>query len=413
MTEFTFVWAAKKTSHITEKDRQLIDRDQGGKKMLYPSRWRVQKSGSTLKTEWLQNWYWNILALMISVVLGATGRGENSTTSEMTHGTITGSQLTDDKPALWRQIEIPGAQCGNGSPYRIYFRPGQKNKLSIGFMSGGACWNFFTCYGPARLTNLKLANSWGLNKGIFSQKSTSVGSYTQVFLPYCTGDVYIGQHTATYRKKRTRHVGKSNTQATLNYLAQNLDGWSELEKVFVHGSSAGAIGALLHLRALDQSFKHVPEKTLLADSPGMHFGGQFWNKFSSALRMDFKMAFEEIGLEFKSDQGIVAADMETLCHNYSDWNVGFIQFDQDFIMSGIFGNISPFRHKRNVYGEKGIWQTVLNGVNNCSAWVGQGWDHTVLYSDKQMEKTRDGLSVRNFIWKLLLGESGLTVPKPF
>lgn len=94
----------------------------------------------------------------------------------------------------WKQI-APGGKtgCANGSPYSFYVRDGAPSKLLVYFEGGGACWNNFSCRPgsdlyKAALTDDETAKYIG---GIFNVNNTAnpVADYTQVFVPYCTGDL--------------------------------------------------------------------------------------------------------------------------------------------------------------------------------------------------------------------------------
>ena len=51
----------------------------------------------------------------------------------------------------WEKVTIPEARCGDGSSYFVYLKRGDPRRLSVDFMGGGICWNFFTCWGPFNL----------------------------------------------------------------------------------------------------------------------------------------------------------------------------------------------------------------------------------------------------------------------
>ena len=310
--------------------------------------------------------------------------------------TVSGQQLRK-----WEKIPVEGAQCGNGKTYNIFYSEGRSDRLSLGFMGGGACWNFATCFGP---TPLALLFSWQFVPhltGMFGHSGNPTRDYTHVFLPYCTGDVFAGDHVGKYLGQKTLHHGKKNTELALQTILERYPKLSQVQKLVVHGSSAGAIGALFHLQSLSEKFTETPEKILIADSPGMHFGQKFWKKFSKPMLKDLQNAFSNIGIHLDPDRGDVAHQMADLCRTYSDWRMGFLHFDRDIVMSSLFGEISRDEHEQMIYGKHGIWQTLLQGIGNCSAWIGKGPGHTVLLTNLSMMIQRDGMDVRQFVINLL------------
>lgn len=306
------------------------------------------------------------------------------------------------KERSWRKVPVPAARCGNGEPYHIFLSDGDPDKLALGFMGGGACWNKSTCYGPTPLTILGPMPFMLHKTGIFSNKRGPVKDYTHVYFPYCTGDVYVGRHTAVYKGRETYHQGQFNVEASIKQILKIRPELRFADRLFVHGSSGGAIGALFHLPYLDAQFKDVESKILVADSPGLHFGKKFWNKFSPKMQGDFDRAFENLNIPYDPNDGSISQHMDDLCQAFSSWRIGFMQFDRDIVMSGLFGAIFPFQHRHSVYSPRGIWQTLLGSKStNCSAWIGEGYAHTVLLTTFSMLMSREGIRADTWVRRLV------------
>ena len=154
-----------------------------------------------------------------------------------------------------------GAACGDGSPYRIFVnRALFTKKTVVMFEGGGACWSQGVCEGDGGI--LGASNPNGLPTNYLTGPTRSFLGYvtpftsrlnpwpackTQswniVYVPYCTGDVHVGNKIAVYNDKnasqpRTEyHRGDRNIVATANWLAANMYRPDEL---LVTGFSAAA-----------------------------------------------------------------------------------------------------------------------------------------------------------------------------
>lgn len=280
----------------------------------------------------------------------------------------------------WEKIEIPGAFCGNGEPYSVFLDHKDTDKLLIEFMGGGACWSEGTCYGSSpltQLTPLQMAEATVMNDD--SKAGNPWNQHTAIFMPYCTGDVHAGFHIAFYKPAvALYHSGYTNTVLTFAYLKQkNLVNFPALTDVTLWGYSGGAIGAFLHTDTLNPYLSANTRKTLIADSPGLHFGKTFWQKFPQQLNHDYAESFARIGLVYSLDDGFLAPLMGPVFLKLNDWNIGILQSTQDMVMSIIFGNISPQEHRRLVLGPQGI-AAIAKNYANVKTWIADTITHTFL-----------------------------------
>jgi hypothetical protein len=128
--------------------------------------------------------------------------------------------------------------------------PGDKDKLLFYFQSGGACWDDLTTNGvPFCSTDCVPINE----VGIFNRSNinNAFKSYTVVYAMYCSGDVWGGNVTRSYKDSNGVPVsqqGSANAAATLNWVMQQQKLGSlatKLTDLVVMGGSAGSIGAQL------------------------------------------------------------------------------------------------------------------------------------------------------------------------
>lgn len=169
------------------------------------------------------------------------------------------------------QIEVPGMVCADGSASYITLTA-RRNAENILFylQGGGACWNKTTCkLGFARsLTRVLPHHDWNNGSGIFNDGDENPlhGNYQIITIPYCTGDVFIGDRVINYGTKASpyviRHHGFKNVQLAMQAAKQLL---GEPQKVTLLGASAGGMGSYFHMQTLVNTFP-MADKSVISDS---------------------------------------------------------------------------------------------------------------------------------------------------
>mgnify|MGYP000306631335 CR=1 FL=1 len=139
----------------------------------------------------------------------------------------------------WTRVELPGTVCSNGSQYRFwYYDSPTSNNLLISFEGGGACWDYPSCSGQTGI--LGAANPNGIPVDYITQmkatyvsplvngadpgiplrpkRNIATNGWDVVYMPYCTGDVHVGNRVVTYTDPTGqnppivyRHNGYNNT----------------------------------------------------------------------------------------------------------------------------------------------------------------------------------------------------------
>jgi hypothetical protein len=306
----------------------------------------------------------------------------------------------DSKAGAWEKVKVEGVECGNGQEYKVFIRKGDSNKLAVGFSGGGACWSASTCFGMVPLTSLKPTENFNGDEGIFStnQNQSLVATFTHIYFPYCTGDVFLGNHQTTYDGKKVNHKGRVLVENSIKFLREkNIVNLNQLEELVIFGFSAGAIGALYHATTLEEQLGPISKKTIISDSPGMHFGKDFWKKFPKELITDYQYSLEKIGLKLNIDDGNVAQDFGNYCQQFSTWKIGVIQSTKDFVMTTVFGNISANDHKEKILGPSGLYAAVsVDEQDNCTAWIPDSTKHVYLMSNSDSRSSIEGKTSLNF-----------------
>ena len=197
-----------------------------------------------------------------------------------------GSISTPAAPPGWTWYQIEGAVCRDGSPTGFYVREGKVDKLLIYLEGGGACSSpGFCSYNPANVNEVlngdgqTVAGSIGGAvaghqqpgpDGIFNmtQASNPFKDWSQIYVPYCTGDVHFGT------RKNVMLPGLSGGQQFVGYLNMKLfisrivpTFKDKVSRVVLTGSSAGGFGALLNYSMVQDAFGTVLVSVLNDSAP--------------------------------------------------------------------------------------------------------------------------------------------------
>ena len=157
---------------------------------------------------------------------------------------------------IWNKVDLgDSCQCSDGSDYWIYTKKGNSQNLIIHFQGGGACWDDASCTSPFIL-NPKTGfyfpkiNEW-LFKAFFShgilKNDLDINPFKDwniVFIPYCTGDLHIGNTENRYidddgKMKIVNHNGRNNVMKALEWAKSNV---TDNNKILISGESAGGVG---------------------------------------------------------------------------------------------------------------------------------------------------------------------------
>lgn len=178
----------------------------------------------------------------------------------------------------WNTL-YPGGDtiCSYGTEYSFHVYPADSADVMIFFNGGGACWFSQSC-SPASPTFIPFAdldhNVPTARSGIFDfdNPENPFVNYNIIFVPYCTGDVHLGNNVMTYELPGTAseetqeftlfHNGYNNSMAVLNWVVDNFD---SPESLFVAGSSAGSIAVPFYTGLLAESY---PDTRIVALGDG-------------------------------------------------------------------------------------------------------------------------------------------------
>ncbi|MEM1187900.1 MAG: pectin acetylesterase-family hydrolase [Pseudomonadota bacterium] len=186
----------------------------------------------------------------------------------------------------------PGNLAPADTDFAFFVKPGNENRILFFMDGGGACWDAETCIGSPLIGDSSYAQSVtetveGLEQagGVLSSSNgdNPFKKYTQVFVPYCTGDIHFGTKDTTYTLPlgpgvtvpwTIRHRGVDNFLATIhmlntsvrkneNTLVANFD---KARRIMVTGVSAGGYGATAVFPYIAEDARPKAKLNLVSDS---------------------------------------------------------------------------------------------------------------------------------------------------
>ncbi|MDH3200803.1 MAG: pectinacetylesterase family protein [Myxococcales bacterium] len=211
----------------------------------------------------------------------------------------------------WLKFEPEGTVCANGSQYKYFINFSEASENLVIFLEGGsACWNYEDCANarpfntecikePAgtecirddyfavylHLDELEpisaLTEPLGVVNGdvpvdlAYPMLSSNadinpMGTWNKVFIPYCTGDTYLGSVVRTYVDPdgvgpdvEFHHMGHQNMLRVIEDLNSK---FRSVPKMMVSGCSAGGVGSLNNYAFIRNGMEGVENGYLIADS---------------------------------------------------------------------------------------------------------------------------------------------------
>lgn len=194
-------------------------------------------------------------------------------------------------PGQWTWVPVPGAKCRDGSDtgFLVRLQAGATD-LVMYLQGGGACFNVLTCaqnpssFGPMDAQLAPMA----LTGGIFDSTNMDnpVAGWNQVFIPYCSGDVFGGTRSDVSVPGLTQpqqFVGADNMQLFTDLIVAELPSTSQ---VLLTGSSAGGYGANLNLERVITAFGTTPVHMLNDSGQPFESGGAVTSQCLTQLFFD-------------------------------------------------------------------------------------------------------------------------------
>jgi hypothetical protein len=210
--------------------------------------------------------------LLLTALAATVAACGDSTTTKASVPTTSRTPATTTAPGDhgWQRV-VPGGdcQCSDGSEFNFWVRKANPTKVVLYLQDGGACFSAETCAPDSGVYQTKVSEGPTGEGGIFdfADQRNPFADYSVVYVPYCTGDVHIGNTTTTYAPGITvHHKGYVNGTAALDRLAATFPGTTD---VVVIGESAGSVAAPLYAGLASDRLPNA-RITVLADGSGSY-----------------------------------------------------------------------------------------------------------------------------------------------
>ncbi|HEX8438843.1 pectin acetylesterase-family hydrolase [Archangium sp.] len=299
-------------------------------------------------------------------------------------GEAPGETPTTPSPSTWSWIDISQSTCDEGTPTGLGANLTDSKNLLIFFNGGGACWDATTClqlntstHGPFTQTQFEALASRTLSGSILDRQlaNNPFQDWNLFFLPYCTGDLHIGNAEAVYTtggtSKTFHHKGRVNTEAFLARIAATVP---NPEQVVVTGASAGGFGAALNYDLIRSTFPHA--KVFLLDDSGPLLKS---NAMPANLRDAWARAWNYDAVLDALDpavKGDYSALYPALARKYPHDRMALLSSEQDQVIRSYMG-LSPTAFQSAL---RDLDATVLEPLPNTRAFLTPGQGHTMLFN---------------------------------
>ena len=147
--------------------------------------------------------------------------------------------------------------CSDGSGFNFFVHRGDPAKVVFFLEGGGACFDAATCGPDSTAFKRGVGDTLDVSTGIFefANPDNPFADWSMVYVPYCTGDVHLGDKTMDYGNGVViEHKGYVNASTALTAMRDLFPG---LEDLVVTGESAGSIPSPLYAGL---ALGHVPER---------------------------------------------------------------------------------------------------------------------------------------------------------
>ena len=307
---------------------------------------------------------------------------------------------------VWTWFDQPGSACSDGSATGFAVNRGTSDDLLVLFMGGGACWDFEGCFllgaaatGPFGRGQFEALGA-ALNVGVLDRTDPDnpYRSFTQVFVPYCTGDLHAGERDMDYVQggltRTWHHRGGTNARLLLARLAAT---FHAPERLAMAGLSAGGYGATLQYAAFRDAL--APAAAFLVDDSGPLLIGDaipavFRSKWFTNWRLD-AVVDPVCGQGCKTDLSLLYGK---LAERYPDDRMALVSSVADATIRSYFQlDAAAFETAiRALAGQ-------LAGLSPFRSYLVAGDSHTTLASPGDFDQ--GGVDLRAWLGAMLAGDA--------
>lgn len=305
----------------------------------------------------------------------------------------------------WTEI-VAGADCvcADGLEFSFFVRHADPNKVMFFLEGGGACFDVVSC---AFSEDDSTTYDWdigadddpALMSGIFdfSNERNPFADYSVVYVPYCTGDVHLGDTTREYSPDLTvEHNGDVNGTTALGYLAEN---FPDAEQVVVIGESAGSIAAAVYAGLAGDALPDA-QVTVFADGSGAYPDSASLNAGMGGL---WGVVHPEWAADVPPEEWSIPAMVERAGLHNPDIVMSRFDFAYD-ATQGAFMLALGLTDDLLETADLNEARIEAAGVNQFS-FTAPGEDHTLVRRDEFYTMELNGVSLVDWVTAIVNGET--------
>ncbi len=308
----------------------------------------------------------------------------------------------------WVEIvpDDPDCACSDGSEFSFFERPGDPAKVMFYFEGGGACFNLATCDpngDPTYTTDIsQTVDGLAERGGLFDADNPEnpLADHSIVYVPYCTGDVHLGNATAEYSPEVViEHRGAANANAAISYLVEQ---YPDAEQVLVTGASAGSVPTPLVAGLVSDELPEA-EIITLGDSSGAYPDVPSVNELIGSL-----WGTGNAIPEWPVNDGIALADwsfpgLYVQAGQHAP-DITFARFDYAFDeVQATFAALAGVGADQVVEQIDATEAQVEAGGVPLAVFVAPGSEHTIIGGDEVYEMEVEGVRLIDWITELVGG----------
>lgn len=301
----------------------------------------------------------------------------------------------------WTRV-APGGDttCALDAPYSFFHRDGtDPSRLVVYFQGGGACWDWVSCSGmfDTRVDDDELSQFRGILDR--SNPENPFKDFAMVFVPYCTGDVHIGDASRRYgddpASRPVAHRGARNARAVLAWLAAQK---RSPRTVVVTGTSAGSYGALFHTPSLARMYP-AARIVMIGDS-GVPLLSDNRKVLQSWGADEVLAQLWSRPREAVVEQPLRAAHIHAAASGASV-RLAQVTSDRDGVQGAFYIISGSHRAREATYA---LLDGVRQAVPDFRSFVLEGGDHGLFPRDAFYRYGADGVLLKDWVGRLIRGE---------
>lgn len=303
----------------------------------------------------------------------------------------------------WEAVTPEDCECSDGSPWTFYLREADPEKVVFILEGGGACWSAETCvpgvgpYDPDVGDDEDPAGLGGIVD--VDHADNPFADWSMVYVPYCTGDVHIGNATREYGDVTIEHRGALNGATAL---AEMVERFPDASSVLVTGASAGSIATPLYAGMVHDRY---PDASIVAFGDGS--GGypadagaineQLVNTWGFAPSI---AAWPEAGTYGPGDWNFSEFWIAAAAHD-PELELARFDFAEDAVQLQFIALAGMEAPPALITAQDANEELIEASGVNMESYVTAGDEHTVILGDDFYTATADGPSVAEWIATVL------------